>query len=332
MSPKHNNNEINSLVSVIMPCFNVASFIDRAIQSVFKQTYSNIELICVDDGSTDHTAEIIEKYCCQYNIKLIRQSNQGVLNARRTAINAARGNYIVLCDADDTIEETAIDKSIKIMLDQCCDVVVWEFYSDNGKSVKPLLTYDQELDLVSGLEAFKQTFPLWLMTGVGLFNKEIYLKAYAIYDDMQFEAFNSDEFVTRVVFIAADKVAKAKIKYFYYLNQESATKKFKLSWPTRLITNKAIYELLCKRNLIFELRESVVTVFVDELILLRKSYLENKEYLTSEDRKKYVRNCISGFKGISFGHYLHWFFKSGRSLKNKTHFALTVLYFYGQLI
>ena len=326
------NYERSPLVTVIMPCFNMAGFIDRAIQSIFNQTYGNIELICVDDGSTDNTSEIIDKYCQQFNIKLIRQTNQGVLKARRTAINAAGGEYIVLCDADDTIEEAAIENSVNIILDQGCDAVVWEFYSDNGKSKRPLLTYDKELEFVSGLEAFKQTLPKWLLTGIGLFRKDIYQKAYSIYDNMQFESFNSDEFVTRAAFISSSQVAKAKIKYFYYFNEESATKKFKLSWPLRLVTNKAIYDLLCKRNLLGELREGVVAVFVDELISLRKSYSANKGDLNPEDRKKYVRNCISGFKGVSFNHYLHWLFRSGRSLKNKTHFVLTILYFYGQLI
>ena len=331
MSTKYNN-ERNPLVSVVMPCFNVASFVDRAIQSVFNQTYDNIELICVDDGSTDNTSEIIDKYCRQFNIKLIRQTNQGILKARRTAINAAGGEYIVLCDADDTIEETAIEKSVNIILDQGCDVVVWEFYFDNGEIKKPLLTYGKELEFVSGLEAFKQTLPKWLLTGIGLFKKDIYQKAFSIYDDMQFESSNSDEFVTRAAFISSSQVAKAKIKYFYYFNEDSATKKFKLSWSLRLGTNKAIYDLLCKRKLLAELGEGVVTVFVDELISLKKSYSANKGDLTPEDRKTYVKNCITGFKGVSFNHYLHWLFRSGRSLKNKAHFALTILYFYGQLV
>ena len=315
-----------------MPCFNMAGFIDRAIQSIFNQTYDNIELICVDDGSTDNTSEIIDNYCQQFNIKFLRQTNQGVLKARRTAINAAAGEYIVLCDADDTIEEVAIEKSVNIILDQGCDAVVWEFYSDNGEIKKPLLTYGKELEFVSGLEAFKQTLPNWLLTGIGLFKKDIYQKAYSIYSDMQFESFNSDEFITRAAFISSSHVAKAKIKYFYYFNDQSATNKFKLSWPLRLVTNKAIYDLLCKRNLLGELREGVVTIFVDELILLRKSYSANKGDLTPEDRKTYVKSCVSGFNGVSFNHYLYWLFRSGRSLKNKTHFVLTMLYFYGQLI
>ena len=331
MSAKYNN-EQNPLVSVVMPCFNMANFIDRAIHSIFNQTYGNIELVCVDDGSTDNTSEIIDEYCMQYNIKLLRQTNQGVLKSRRTAINAAGGEYIVLCDADDTIEETAIEKSVSILLEQGCDVVAWEFYSDNGKSTKPLLTYSRALECISGLDAVKQTLPTWQLTGIGLFKKEIYQKAYSIYDDMQFESFNSDEFVTRAAFISSEKVVKAKIKYFYYVNEESATKKFKLAWPLRLLTNKAIYELLCKRNLLAEFKDSMVTVFVDELISLRKSYAANKGNLTSEDRKIYVKNCINGFKGVSFSYYLHWLFKSGRSFKNKTHFVLTILYFYGQLI
>ncbi|MDX1640985.1 MAG: glycosyltransferase family A protein [Balneolaceae bacterium] len=86
------------LISVIIPVYNGAEFIDETLKSAFSQTYSNIEIIVVDDGSTDHTSEIVAKYP---DVHYIYQENQGVSVARNTAISAAKGNYIAFLDADD---------------------------------------------------------------------------------------------------------------------------------------------------------------------------------------------------------------------------------------
>lgn len=87
------------LVSVIMPAFNSGKFIESAIKSVFEQTYTNWELIVVDDGSTDDTHLIVEKF--SRDIRYIREENQGLAEARNAGIRDARGSLICLLDADD---------------------------------------------------------------------------------------------------------------------------------------------------------------------------------------------------------------------------------------
>src|SRR5262244_3561534 len=87
------------LVSVIMPTFNRADTITRAIRSVQAQTFTDWELIVVDDGSTDNTAERIEG--CDPRMKLIRQENQGTAGARNAGLRASSGSYIAFLDSDD---------------------------------------------------------------------------------------------------------------------------------------------------------------------------------------------------------------------------------------
>ena len=89
------------MFSVIMPVYNGEKFIDDAINSVCAQTYDNWELVIVNDGSKDNTADVLKKYEINSQIKIIHQENGGVSVARNTAISASKGEYIVFLDADD---------------------------------------------------------------------------------------------------------------------------------------------------------------------------------------------------------------------------------------
>ena len=89
------------MFSVIMPVYNGEKFIDDAIHSVCAQTYDNWELIIVNDGSKDNTADVLKKYETNSQIKIIHKENGGVSVARNTAISASKGEYIVFLDADD---------------------------------------------------------------------------------------------------------------------------------------------------------------------------------------------------------------------------------------
>lgn len=104
-------------VSIIIPCYNKAPYVAEAIESAIKQTYENIEIICVDDASTDNSADIIKGYAERYdNIKFIDfKENKGVIAARNTAIEKAIGDYILPLDADDIIADTYVEKAAKIL-------------------------------------------------------------------------------------------------------------------------------------------------------------------------------------------------------------------------
>ncbi len=89
-------------ISVIIPCYNEAKFIRGAIESVVNQTYQNWELFIVDDGSTDNSKEIVQRYLTDRRIKLIEHKcNKGISKAKNTGIEVARGEYIAFLDADD---------------------------------------------------------------------------------------------------------------------------------------------------------------------------------------------------------------------------------------
>lgn len=101
------------LVSVIIPAYNAEPFIEETLQSVLSQTYQTIEILVVDDGSSDRTPEIVERYAQQDSrIKLLRQTNQGVAAARNLAIAHAAGEYIAPIDADDIWYREKLEKQL----------------------------------------------------------------------------------------------------------------------------------------------------------------------------------------------------------------------------
>ena len=98
------------VVSVIIPAYNVEKYIRRGIESVLNQTYPYIELVIVDDGSTDNTGNIIEEYAkTDRRINFVKQTNQGVSVARNKAIRMSKGEYIVFLDSDDWLELDTVE-------------------------------------------------------------------------------------------------------------------------------------------------------------------------------------------------------------------------------
>ena len=98
-------------ISVIIPVFNAESYISETLESVINQTFKDIEIICVDDGSSDNSLKILEEYKLKDNrIKVISQNNSWVVVARNNAIKNAEGEYIYPLDSDDIIDSTLLEK------------------------------------------------------------------------------------------------------------------------------------------------------------------------------------------------------------------------------
>ena len=137
------------LVSVITPCYNGSKYISETILSVISQTYSNWEMIIIDDGSTDDSANIINSYIAtDPRIFLIQQDNKGSAAARNTGIKHAKGRYIALLDADDLWEPDFLKEQISFMQEKNTVCVYSSYKCINEKSeeilnpviCKPIIT------------------------------------------------------------------------------------------------------------------------------------------------------------------------------------------------
>lgn len=130
------------LISVIIPTYNRAHVLRRAIESVFKQNYKNFELIIVDDGSDDDTQMLLAQYS---NIHIIKTSNQGVSSARNIGIQAAKGEWIAFLDSDDEWMENKLLKQVNYIQHHPEFKLVHgdEIWIRNGKRVNPKLKHQK---------------------------------------------------------------------------------------------------------------------------------------------------------------------------------------------
>lgn len=113
------NETADILISIVIPTYNYAYPLSRALESVLAQRADDVELIVVDDGSTDHTGEVLARYvACYPGLCVIRQANAGPAAARNTGIRAARGTYVLLLDADDQLVSDALASLRKVLGEQ----------------------------------------------------------------------------------------------------------------------------------------------------------------------------------------------------------------------
>lgn len=126
------------MVTVIIPVYNVEMYLPLCINSILKQTYQNLEIILIDDGSTDDSPGICDTYALKDNrIKVIHQQNQGAAVARNTGLENATGEYIVFVDSDDFINEKMIEKLYIALKQTDSDLSIcnFKYTSENGKEI-----------------------------------------------------------------------------------------------------------------------------------------------------------------------------------------------------
>ena len=136
---KETDRTTEELISVVVPVYNVEKYLERCVDSIIKQTYKNLDIILVDDGSQDNSGKICDKYKEKYNnIQVIHQKNQGLSIARNNGLAIAEGNYITFIDSDDWIKKDMIESLFNAMHKYKADiasVAVYDVY-DSGQVIK----------------------------------------------------------------------------------------------------------------------------------------------------------------------------------------------------
>ena len=128
-----------NVLSVVVPVYNMEKYLDRCIESILKQTYKNMEILLIDDGSTDNSYNICEKYKKKDNrIKVFYKKNGGLSDAKNYGILHSSGEFITFVDADDWIDETMYEVMLKEMQEKKADISICGRYIDfeDGKSRK----------------------------------------------------------------------------------------------------------------------------------------------------------------------------------------------------
>ena len=135
---KINALEKQPLVSVVIPVYNVEAYLRECLDSVCGQTYRNLEIILVDDESTDSSGSICDEYAARESrVFCIHQKNGGPSAARNRGMERATGNYIMFVDSDDWIDLDTVERALYISQTEKADVVMWSYYREYGERRLP---------------------------------------------------------------------------------------------------------------------------------------------------------------------------------------------------
>lgn len=207
------NNTI-PIVSVIVPVYNSAKYLSDCIDSILAQTFENIEIILINDGSTDCSASICDEYSLKYpNIKVVHKDNGGASSARNKGLDIATGDYVMFVDSDDTIAANMVENLYEIMLNNDSDI--------SASLLKPTTDRERKLQKYDSMSAI-----------VSLLTRKIdcsqctKLYKISLFADLRFpEGVTNEDIVFLVkVYSKIDRLIYVNENYYFYrMNLQSIT-------------------------------------------------------------------------------------------------------------
>lgn len=203
------------LVSIIIPIYKVECYLHRCVDSIINQTYTNLEIILVDDGSPDSCPQICDEYASKDNrIVVIHKKNGGLSDARNTGLNICRGDYISFVDSDDWINEQYIEILLKTAITENADISIGENIKTNGNlSFKEKRNYTKSFSSEEALlYLFKKNHTAFTISCGKIYKK-------SLFDNIRFPIgkFHEDEFTTYILYYNAKKIIyTSEILYYYY--------------------------------------------------------------------------------------------------------------------
>ena len=314
------------MISVIVPSYNVAPYLQRCVDSLISQTYSNLEIILVDDGSTDDTGELCDKIAeSDSRIKVIHKKNGGLSDARNAGIDIATGEFYSFIDGDDFIEPDTYEVMMKEMENSRVSIVaggfiVTDVQGNNRISMSPERQYltkeEAFMDLLGGENYITQSSCNKLFRS-SLFEKIRYKKG-ILNEDM--------EILPRLLDVSNDVVLLNKAVYHYIKKPGSITtadysmeryraieverdiyllcknKYPKLQPYASFYELKSLYEMLC--NLVgcanykdFKLQELIIRFKIVSVVIRCKRWREISN-IHKEEMKTYFFNALIGINNI----------------------------------
>lgn len=211
---------MEELISIIVPVYNVEKYLEKCVKSIIKQTYKNIEIILVDDGSKDNSGKICDELeKIDNRIKVIHKENGGLSDARNAGLKIATGKYIGFVDSDDYIKEDMFETLYKLNKENNSDISIvsyYEIYNERVISVRE----SKELEILNKIEAIKEL----------LIDTKI--QSYAWNKLFKKELFNNIEFPTNknfediattlLLFEKANKIVLLEDPKYYYVRRDDS--------------------------------------------------------------------------------------------------------------
>lgn len=165
------------LISIIIPVYNVEKFLEKCLQSVFRQTYSNIEIILVDDGSTDNSGKLCDDLSEGHkNVKVIHKDNGGLSSARNTGIEAATGDALFFLDSDDYLSPNCIERCADLMKKYNSDIAIIQMLyilENTNREVKTDIVAEELFTTQQAIEASLYQIKFSCCTPAKLYKKNV---------------------------------------------------------------------------------------------------------------------------------------------------------------
>lgn len=273
------------LISVIVPIYNAENYLHRCLDSILAQTFTDFELILVNDGSTDCSGKICDEYALKDNrIKVIHKSNGGVASARQMGVDNALGNYTIHADPDDWVEPTMLEELYKKAIEKDADMVICDFYV---QTCNTCITRTQRISEESS-EATLLALLSHKLHG-SLCNKLIRLECYKKFNIRFVEGLNfCEDYLVCVKMLKNDiKVAYLNKAFYYYdqfTNDNSITRKYTLdTYKQRLFFINELKSTLEGKYKNYILKNEAIVA----IECLRHGVLEKAEFKRTYSKKRW---------------------------------------------
>ena len=243
----------NPDISVVMPAYNAMSFIADAVNSILKQSLFNLELIVVDDCSTDDTWNIISRIAeVDSRLKIIKlDDNSGSAKyPREVAVNMASADWICWVDADDIIP---FDYLEKLLLRQqntdadivCSQMIAFQNNINNVRYTLPDISLNNNGDdILPGRVAVMKTIGSWSLNANGLLVRKSLWSGTSLFLNRDVNWMDADDVSTREMILSANKVAFSDAVYYYRIHSEAITKKLSVKKFHTLITDECVVRMI----------------------------------------------------------------------------------------
>lgn len=279
------------MISVIVPAYNIAPYIERCVNSILNQTYSNLEILLVDDGSTDDTPAIVdrlaEKDC---RIRVFHIENNGVSNARNTALDVAKGDYISIIDGDDWIEPTLFEDAIMAMNKHDADAFMFEYYVDYETRKDAHSVNENLYGVIDSKKAIQYS--------IDVENRFAWSKIFkkSLTDNIFFDTdiiLGEDTLYICNVLANANKVVYSNKPYYHYIIREGSAvnSAFNRKKMSGVLAYQGVVEL-CEKlgyaDVVFISKKSLADLSVS----LAKKILDSPNYQEKKDDLKYLKFII----------------------------------------
>lgn len=299
-------NENNIIVSIIVPVYNTSNYLSKCLDSILNQTIENLEVIVVNDGSTDQSKRIIEEYCLKDSrIRAFHQKNQGVSAARNNGISSSKGEYLIFVDSDDYIHNEMLEELVSAARKYNALITKCDVYYVKRNELKELDYKDDNIKSIESTEALKQLFTIFDETHFGYTHSKLYNRDFIVKNDLKFHnemSFAEDTlFFLEACILAKSVVYIPKQLYYYNLTNVSLTRTYIKNLDSKYeLLHSALEDKMKLYNVYTNLERYYLNFKVTGLL----SILGNEARNTYSFRKKAVilwsslKNLVSNNKNL----------------------------------